>query len=112
MTANESGVKEPIISELVQEDASFADIVVQFIEGLGDRIAIMEDALRAADFEALRGAAHQLKGSGGGYGYPILTKCAAELERNAKAHSLECCAEQLEDLRGLCSRVVVGPEQT
>ena len=110
MISNDVSIEEPIVSELVQEDASFADIVLQFVEGLSDRISTMEDALRAADFEALRGAAHQLKGSGGGYGYPVLTQCAAELERNAKSHSFEDCAQHLDGLKQVCSRVVVDAE--
>lgn len=94
-------------SELVQEDAAYEDIVVQFIEGLSGRLATMEDALREADFETLRAAAHQLKGSGGGYGYPILTKFAAELETLARAQALQQCVSQVDELKGLVKRIVV-----
>lgn len=97
---------EPIGSELVKEDATFADIVQQFVDGLSLRLKTMEDAIRAADFEALRVAAHQLKGSGGGYGYPILTDRAAELERQAKTKQLEECQAMIRQLREICARVV------
>ena len=100
--------EDPIGSELVAEDASFADIVVQFVDGLGERLRTMEEAVNAADFEALRVAAHQLKGSGGGYGYPILTKHATELEQKAKAASLDDCNASVEELKQLCRRIVVG----
>ena len=53
----------PIGSDLLKEDPSFADIVVQFVEGLSNRLATMEEALNTSDFQALRVAAHQLKGS-------------------------------------------------
>ncbi|MCH8967117.1 MAG: Hpt domain-containing protein [Planctomycetes bacterium] len=99
--------QEPIGSELVQEDASFADIVVQFVEGLDNRLAKMQDAIEKSDFEALRGAAHQLKGSGGGYGYPILTELAAELERFAQSEVLDDCKTALDELKNTCSCVVV-----
>ena len=102
------GAEERIASELVQEDASFADIVVQFVEGLSNRLTTMEDALRAADFDALRAAAHQLKGSGGGYGYPILTEHAAELEKLARVKAVDDCSKEIEELKQLCARVVVG----
>ena len=102
--------QELIGSELVQEDVSYADIVLQFVAGLSERLAHMEDALREADFEALRAAAHQLKGSGGGYGYPILTELAAKLEQQAKAGSLETCAAQIEELSELSKRVVVSAD--
>jgi HPt (histidine-containing phosphotransfer) domain-containing protein len=93
-------------SELVREDASFADIVLQFVNSLSDRVSRMEDAIRAADFEALRVAAHQLKGSGGGYGYPVLTERAAELERMAKMKTIDECASALNELKQICSCVV------
>ena len=100
----------PIGSELVREDASFAGLVVQFLDGLGERLTTMEDAFRASDFERLRMAAHKLKGSGGGYGYPILSERAGELERCANGRALEDCACALDDLKRVAARVVVGPD--
>ncbi len=72
----------------------------------------MEEAVRASDFEALRRTAHQLKGSGGGYGYPILTQKAAILERHAGAAALDECLDALDELKVICDRVVVGPQST
>lgn len=103
--------KKPIGSELVREDASFADIVLQFVNSLSERVNRMEEAIRAADFEALRVAAHQLKGSGGGYGYPVLTERAAELERKAKMKTIDECVAALNELKQICSRVVVEPTE-
>lgn len=102
---------DPIGSDLVREDPSFADLVVTFVDGLGERLSKMEDALRAADFETLRVAAHQLKGSGGGYGYPILTDRAYSLEKNAAEHEMEACRSSIEALRAVCERVVVEPSE-
>jgi HPt (histidine-containing phosphotransfer) domain-containing protein len=97
----------PIGSKLVQDDPSLADLVLQFVGGLEGRIAQMEAALTAADFETLRRSAHQLKGSGGGYGYPILTEKAAELEQFARRQALDGCLDLIDELRDICSRVVV-----
>jgi len=94
-------------SELVQEDDSFAALVTQFVAGLSERITRMEESIRAADFNALQIAAHQLKGSGGGYGYPILTERAAQLERHARNQALDECVEAIEELKPICERVVV-----
>ena len=94
-------------SELVREDPSFVHLVVQFVDRLGERVDNMEQAIRAADFDALRVAAHQLRGSGGGYGYPILTDQAAKLEEEAKTGALENCVEALAQLRRICERIVV-----
>jgi HPt (histidine-containing phosphotransfer) domain-containing protein len=66
----------------------------------------MERALEHSDFEALRQTAHQLKGSGGGYGYPKLSEKAATLERYARFQALHECNRALDDLRNLCARIM------
>lgn len=108
MTDQDQDPEDPIESELVREDASFADIVVEFVDGLEARLNKMVTAVETRDFESLRVAAHQLKGSGGGYGYPQLTAQAADLEQRAKVEVIEECREALEGLKKLCDRVIVG----
>ncbi|UCC31388.1 MAG: Hpt domain-containing protein [Phycisphaerales bacterium] len=110
MTDEQQLPEEPIGSELLREDPSFAGIVLQFLDGLSDRLTKMEKAIAAADFQELRMAAHQLKGTGGGYGYPALSKRAADLEKRARARVLDECAEALDDLKKLCDRLVVDPQ--
>ncbi len=109
MCENHPNPEKKIVSDLVKEDSDFAHIVLEFVEGLSSRLTRMEEALRDSDLETLRVAAHQLKGSGGGYGYPILTDRAAKLEIHAKAGELQQCIDAMQDLRNICSRVVVGP---
>ena len=109
MDDNAATPQDPICSELVQEDESFADIVVEFVDGLSGRLTKMEEALNQSDFDALRTAAHQLKGSGGGYGYPILTNHAAQLESHAKTEAMQDCLDVFEELQRIAARVVVGP---
>lgn len=98
----------PIRSEMLKEDPSFTELVAQFVEGLQERLRNMENAIRTADFERLRVAAHQLKGSGGGYGYPILTERANDLEKCAKSECVDECIASFAALRDICARVVVN----
>ena len=111
MTDDTRPPEDPITSDLVQADPSFEEIVLDFVDGLSERLKVMEEAVRASDFEALRVAAHRLKGTGGGYGYPILSERAAELERRAKRKKLNDCAKILTDLKSLCERVVVRQDE-
>ena len=109
--SNESQCIQDIIgSELVREDPSFAGIVVQFVEGLSHRVTTLEEAINARNFESLGIAAHQLKGSGGGYGYPIISDQAAKLEREAKKRAYSDCVKSFEQLKQLCERVVVSAD--
>ena len=110
MTDDKPMPEDPIESDLLKEDPSYADIVVQFVEGLTNRLDTMKEALATSDFDALRVAAHQLKGSGGGYGYPVLTERAAELEQHARASLIEECSQEFEELKQLCARVVVSAD--
>ena len=109
MAIENSGARDPVGSELVKEDAVYADIVAEFVEGLGDRLTAMNEALRASDFESLRIAAHRLRGSGGGYGYPVLSEGAAQLEQHARGAIAERCRQAVEELEKLCERIVVDP---
>ncbi len=107
MTDESKRPDDPIPSDLVREDASFEKIVQEFVAGLGQRLESMEQALVAGDIQALRTAAHRLKGSGGGHGYAILSELAAQTERDSVSGDLEAVRRDLEELRNLISRVVV-----
>ena len=74
---------------------------------MGHSIKAMQAAVDDGDFDALRTAAHKLKGCGGGYGYPVLTERAGELEQHAKAEALDECVKGVDGLSKLCNRVVV-----
>ncbi len=104
---NDDARKDFIESRLVREDPSLADMVLEFVNGLEGRVRAMEKAVQEENLEALRRAAQQLKGSGDGYGYPILTERAAALERFAGTQSIAECRKALADLKQLCRRVVV-----
>ena len=110
MSPQQPSPEGPIGSELIKDDPSFADIVQEFVNGLSERLAVMETAVSHSDFEALRVAAHQLKGSGGGYGYPVLSERAAVLERHARAEAIDNCADAVSELKDVCSRVVVDAQ--
>ena len=109
--AGETPKPEDIIgSDLVREDVSFTQIVLEFIQGMDNRLEAMERAIRISDFEALRIAAHQLKGSGGGYGYPVLSQRAAELETHARAGLVDECMQAFSELKTVCERVVISTD--
>lgn len=98
----------PILSKLMQEDSSYEDLVANFVSRLSDRVTQLEGAIRAADFEAVRVTAHQLKGSGGGYGFPIVTEVAAKLEEQAMSQALDDCVNAITELRSIAGRVKAG----
>lgn len=65
----------------------------------------MHKVFDVGDYDGLRRLAHQMKGTGGSYGYPMLTEAAKVLEEAAKARDVEACTTALETLEVLCQAV-------
>lgn len=100
----------PIVSELLEEDPSFADILTDFVEQLPQRVRQFEETLEANDLGRFSSYAHQLKGAGGGYGFPMLTELGSRLEQAAQAAQLDECARMIDELKSIVARLVVLPE--
>ena len=101
---------EPIRSTY-ESDPDMLEIVREFAGELPDRALALESALVGDELEDLCRLAHQLKGAGGGYGFPQITDRAALLEAACKEGAP---ASQLKQLCGaLCEtlRAVVVPEE-
>ena len=90
------------------DDPNMIDLIEQFIHRLPRRIVAMRQALANTHHEELRRLAHQLKGAGGGYGYPCLTEGARALEDAAKACDVEAATLALKDLIALSHAVAAG----
>ena len=104
-----SGSPQAIQSEFA-DDPDMVKIIDNFVEGLPATISSMRDAANHNHHEELQRLAHQLKGAGGGYGYPLLTQTAKTLEDAAKAHDIEKAMLVLSSLNQLCNAVVTGHE--
>lgn len=91
---------EVVHSELGDPEM-FAEILAEFLEELPRRLDQLAGFLSIADYEQLARFAHQLKGAGGGYGYPGLSERAAILEIQARTPqpSPDVLDECLRDLR-------------
>ena len=50
-------------------------------------LAALAAALQGGDYDAIRVMGHNMKGSGGGYGFDAITKIGASLEAAAKKES-------------------------
>ena len=98
------------IRSAYENDPDMLEIVREFASELPARIAKLEAHLAANDMRALQTLAHQLKGAGGGYGFPQITELAASLE-SALKQGLE--SPVIKDrTAALCAmlRAVVVPE--
>jgi signal transduction histidine kinase/DNA-binding response OmpR family regulator len=58
--------------------------IAMFVSKLPDRVNQLSNFLQERNLDELKRAVHQLKGAGGGYGFPKITEAAAEAERKTK----------------------------
>ena len=105
--ATEQAVPEAIYSKLA-DDADLVELIDEFIAGLEYDIKAMHKMLDGCDYDSLRSLAHQMKGAGGSYGYPILTETAKILEEAAEAKDIEACTTVLDEFEVLCQAVDRG----
>lgn len=94
---------DPIISEFA-DDPEMLDLIQMFIDELPERMAAIEQALTAADFETATTLSHQMKGAAGGYGFPTITDAAAEVEVAARDQDVELTRTKLDIMLQRCAR--------
>ncbi len=63
-----------------EDDPDMVEIVREFAADAVCRAEELEEHLQAGHLSSLRTLAHQLKGSGGGYGFDLITERAGDLE--------------------------------
>jgi HPt (histidine-containing phosphotransfer) domain-containing protein len=76
-----------------------------YLRSLSQRLQVLRNAAVARDFELVLMHAHQMKGSGGSYGFPEVSDIAARIEEASQGHQgsvlesllveLECVAQNL-----------------
>ncbi len=91
-----------------EDDPDLAGILGEFVDRLPTCVADMRAALQHADWETLTRLAHQIKGSGGSYGYTPLSEEARDLEACAKQADPESATLALDRLATLCHRIQAG----
>ena len=100
--------EQPVYS-VFGDDPDLGELVEMFVGELPNRVSTLQTHAQDQDWESLRRVAHQLKGSGGSYGFDEISTYAARLEASCKQISKEQqILATLEELVGLCSRVRAG----
>jgi histidine phosphotransfer protein HptB len=66
------------------EDPDMAELLALFVSELPDRLADIRQAAQEQNWQEVRRLAHQLRGAGGSYGFPLLTTAAGQVETVAR----------------------------
>lgn len=102
---------DPLYSSILDEDPDYIDLVNNYIESLEPMKRDLLQAYDEGEWELLRGLIHQVKGTGGGYGYENITKVAAQIEFqiiNQNYAEVSCLLQQL---LKLFARAIIGHSQ-
>lgn len=81
------------ISQIVRK------LLPEYLAARRQELPKMTELLAASDFERLRILGHNLKGSGGSFGIPELSKIGAALERSAEEGDAPAFSRELGRLR-------------
>ena len=69
-----------LVSSILESDPEAIELIKRFVYKLTDTLKEIEKSIQAHDWENLSDILHQLKGSGGNFGYPNLTSIAGKME--------------------------------
>ena len=90
-------------------DPDLGDIVAMFVDEIPARVSALSALLADGDWEDLRRAAHQLKGSAGSYGFEGISPLAGKVEDTIRSgEPEEAIRAAVDELLDLCSRVRAG----
>jgi signal transduction histidine kinase/HPt (histidine-containing phosphotransfer) domain-containing protein len=81
------------------------DIVPGYLASRRKEVPEMLELLAASDFERLADLSHNLKGTGGGYGFPELTRLGAALEQSSKQGDCGTLHTQMTELGDYLTRL-------
>ncbi|MBI3395364.1 MAG: Hpt domain-containing protein [Spirochaetia bacterium] len=91
----------------VKIDSGLADLIPGYLERVKGYCQDMRSHAASADWDFVRVTGHNLKGSGGGYGFDEISVIGAKLEAAAKASDAGAVETELGTLDSYLSRVVV-----
>lgn len=108
MTPSPDGQPTPLRSDLAG-DPDMAELIGMFVHDLPDRVQAISAALTHGNVRDLQRLAHQLRGCGGSYGFPIIGQAAGRVEdallsQTFPETSLHNARQVIDELLDLCRR--------
>ena len=99
-----------LVSTLLEEDPGALYLIKKFVSNFAKSLNKIENHIQLKQWENLADILHQIKGTGGNFGYPDVYSIAAEMECHVEGKNLEGLNELLSKLRDLHSKMALGLE--
>ena len=103
-----AGQSEPLYSTILENDHEFEDLVTGFINELEPTMKKLKLAVQEQEWEKLLMLIHQLKGLGGGYGFPDITDISAKIEFQLIRKNYTEASSILTELYNVFERIIAG----
>ncbi len=95
----------PALRSTLTGDDGLMQLIAEFVATLPDRAAALERTMADGDVGTVARLAHQLKGTGGGYGFAPISEAAARLERSARdGADADAIRSGVAEVTALCRR--------
>jgi hypothetical protein len=88
-------------------DSSLREIVPGYLTNRRTDVIAFRAALENDDFQTIRMTAHKIKGTGGGYGFPVLTELGAAIENAAITRDGESIRKNVAELDRYLEKIEV-----
>ena len=90
---------------LVRAESKFADRIPAYLQNCRQNGVAMLDALDRVDFETVKFLGHQMRGSGGAYGFKAITDIGAALQQAAESADTDASRKWVGELSNYLDRV-------
>ena len=107
LNGEEEEVK-PVYSCLLEDEPDMIDIVSRFVSDMPNYCQDLHRCHEMNDWNGLARVAHQLKGLGGGYGYPRITDLAIAIEDAANAYNERETSRLVDEMCNYSKRIQAG----
>ena len=104
-TSPSSRNAEPILSSLLNEEPDLVELVQLFTKRLPDYVNKIKTAITDNDWPTAALVSHQLKGNGGGYGFPMVSEIASKIESQIENQDYPSVKHLVEELDTICDRI-------
>jgi PAS domain S-box-containing protein len=91
--------------EICQPPEELRDVAIQYLAKRRTEVPSLVTLLESQEFDKLRIAGHNMKGTGGAYGFPRITQLGAAIESAAKASDLHVIDARLKELAAYVEHV-------
>ncbi|MCK4738746.1 MAG: Hpt domain-containing protein [Deltaproteobacteria bacterium] len=104
-TVESEGINNPKEKVEIKVESYLKEIVPGYLEKRAENVLRLRGALEAGDFEVVQHLGHDMKGTGTGYGFQLITELGAGIEAAGKAKDREEGFLLVKELEGYLSNL-------